>query len=124
MGLDDSYCELCPGILETDTHIFSGCPRAVQVWVILGANSHEDDCRRPWMVATPAGLPQSVHLDVILLLLWNLWKARNVVIFDQENTTPQNVLRQVVANMDSWRSRYKQQAQHWTTWRDFIQNSL
>jgi len=31
-------------------------------------------------------------VDVILLLLWQLWKARNALIFEKINTSPVEVL--------------------------------
>lgn len=59
--LEHSFCELCPSTLETDSHIFTNCPKAQRVWGILGVQTSQDDCRQPWLIATQAGLPHSVH---------------------------------------------------------------
>ena len=36
-----------------------------------------------------------VRTDITLLLLWQLWKARNATIFNKENSSPSDILRRV-----------------------------
>jgi hypothetical protein len=36
-------------------------------------------------------LPTEVHLDVMALLLWHIWKAINGLIFEQQDSSAQDV---------------------------------
>jgi len=82
-ALEDSWCVHCPGVLETDVHIFVGCHKAHAVWVRLGISMHCDLVQRPWDIVVGVTLPDVLRVDFFLLLLWHLWKARNAMIFDQ-----------------------------------------
>lgn len=55
--LAESYCEVCADILETDQHIFSRCPRATKIWGMIGVSASDENCRHPWLIATPPKLP-------------------------------------------------------------------
>jgi hypothetical protein len=102
--LDESYCERCVGILEDDDHIFTQCPSAKTVWALLGTEHLSGDCRRPWIL----GKEQvAVHLDVILLILWHIWKARNAMIFDHQILVGREILKRITDNMAAWSCRYR-----------------
>ncbi|CAN6320028.1 unnamed protein product [Urochloa humidicola] len=103
--LEESYCENCPGILETDDHIFLHCQRASSVWSRLGFNFEAGGHRMPWAVGCSASLPDSVRTDVILLLLWHIWKARNAKIFEKLDLSPSEVLRRAARDLDMWSCR-------------------
>uniref|UniRef100_K3ZMQ4 Reverse transcriptase zinc-binding domain-containing protein n=1 Tax=Setaria italica TaxID=4555 RepID=K3ZMQ4_SETIT len=102
--LEESYCEQCSGTLETDSHIFSQCPTGH-----LHPELH---------------LPEDVHIDVILLMLWQIWKARNALIFDHKTSSAGDVIRRVINDMDSWSCRYKKTRPQWNCWRDFLCSRL
>ncbi|KAF8696962.1 hypothetical protein HU200_036607 [Digitaria exilis] len=119
-ALEESYREHCPGTLETIAHIFISCPRAQGVWARLGINVGVEICHYPWLAGLELQLPRATHLDVITLILWHIWKARNAVIFDQHTMTLQMVLRRILNDMDSWKTRYKQYDQEWEAWRLFL----
>jgi hypothetical protein len=80
--LSEAYCEQCPLILETDTHILLECPAAMAIWQLIGIDPHPEEFRLPWLLGRELQLPSTVHTDVVLLLLWHIWKARNALIFD------------------------------------------
>nr|CAB3477673.1 unnamed protein product [Digitaria exilis] len=92
-ALEESYREHCPGV---------------------------EICHYPWLAGLELQLPRATHLDVITLILWHIWKARNAVIFDQHTMTLQMVLRRILNDMDSWKTRYKQYDQEWEAWRLFL----
>jgi hypothetical protein len=50
----------------------------------------------PWLLGVEINLPDSVRTDVMLLLLWHIWKARNALIFDQQIHNPSDILRKVI----------------------------
>ena len=103
--LDDSWCAHCPGVLETAVHIFSECHRARQVWARLGIPVPGDLVHRPWDVGSGIPLPYVVRLDIVLLLLWHLWKARNSMVFDHVDSSPCDIVNRVCRDIDAWRFR-------------------
>lgn len=121
---EESFCELCPQELEDDTHIFSICPQATAVWARINIHPSTANCRYPWMIGKELQLPNSVHLDVILLILWQLWKARNAVIFEYKRSSVREIVRKVVQDMERWSERYKKHAEDWSAWRVFLSHFL
>lgn len=119
-SMDESYCERCQGILETPEHLFSECPCASSVWRLLGISMRPGMYMQPWLLGKELLLPASVHLDVILLVLWHIWKARNALIFDQKNSTAREVLYRIVDDLDSWSCRYKKHKHELRSWRDYF----
>ncbi|KAF8673426.1 hypothetical protein HU200_048991 [Digitaria exilis] len=92
--LDESFCEQCPGIHETEEHIFCHCqcPSAVAVWTPLGIDTHSGHFRRPWLLGQNLQLPTTVNLDVFLLVLWHIWKARNPIIIEHRRSTARAII--------------------------------
>ncbi|KAF8714952.1 hypothetical protein HU200_027493 [Digitaria exilis] len=117
---DESSCEACTGVLETLEHIFSTCPRALVIWqtteIEISANEH----RFPWFLGKEFSLPSNVWLDIILLILWHIWKGRNALIFDHKLMTATDVLRRVTHDLDAWSCRYRRHKMDLKRWRDFI----
>ncbi|KAF8664642.1 hypothetical protein HU200_054351 [Digitaria exilis] len=107
---EESCCELCPQLLEDDDHIFTRCPQASAVWSLLTILPQSTNCRYPWLIGKELLLPEAVHLDVILMILWHLWKARNAIIFDHQTSTAKDIVLKVVHDMDRWGIRYKHHA--------------
>ncbi|KAF8673824.1 hypothetical protein HU200_048583 [Digitaria exilis] len=118
--LGESFCEHCTRVMETDFHIFTECPRATAVWSLITITPRPVNCRFPWLIGQHLPLPQDTHLDVILLILWHVWKARNAAIFDHELIPPRLVLKKVLDDMISWTPRYKKLHQQWHAWKTFI----
>jgi hypothetical protein len=95
------------GVPETAEHIFSHCPRASDVWRILCITLQTEEYKRPWILGRELSLPPQGHLDVILLVLWHIWKARNGLIYDRKTSSAEDVIRRVIDNVDAWKCRYK-----------------
>ena len=61
-----------------------------------------------------------VRLDIVLLLLWHLWKARNSMVFDQVDSSPCDIINRVCRDIDAWMCRYKKYAMFvrelWRAW--------
>lgn len=119
---EDSCCEHCPGILETDTHIFVDCPCAQEIWHRLSFTLHDLTLRRPWDFDLSYPLPEAVRVDMMLLILWHIWKARNAMIFEHQHHSSSDVLRRVVQDIDSWSCRFRRLLTDINVWRDWIVN--
>lgn len=122
--LDESYCESCPNILETPEHIFADCPCAMRIWQILGVVIQPGGYRQPWLLGCDLNLPPQAHVDVILLILWHVWKARNALIFDQKSSTATTTLRRVIDDLDSWSCRLKNLKGQIQVWRNFLYSRI
>ena len=105
--LEESWCAHCFGVLETDEHIFSECRKAQDLWARLGIFVQCEVVRRPWDIGVATSLPEAVRVDVILLILWHLWKARNAMIFDHVDSTSTVILIRITKDIDTWSCRYK-----------------
>ena len=79
---------------------------ARHVWGALGVTPNPDTTRQPWLILLGSSLPEQVRIDVALLLLWQIWKARNALIFDRISSTPSDILRKAVKDIDGWSCRY------------------
>ncbi|KAG2562995.1 hypothetical protein PVAP13_8KG307200 [Panicum virgatum] len=117
---EESSCECCPGTLETSEHIFVSCPCARAVWGLLGIAVGDGMHQQPWLLGCELQLPHSVQADVMLLVLWQIWKARNALIFDRATSLPTDVLRRTIKDMDFWSSRYKKLCLDFDRWRSFL----
>lgn len=111
--LEESYCEQCPLVSKTDTHVFSDCVAAMAVWHLLGLDPQLDEFRRPWLLGQELHLPLAVNTDVMILVLWHIWKARNGLIFDLMASTAPSILRRVLHDMESWSCRYRKHPHPW-----------
>ncbi|KAF8641696.1 hypothetical protein HU200_067718 [Digitaria exilis] len=112
-------CEQCTGVLETTSHIFSECPGATELWTRVGITEDSIPHRHHWLIGTALPLPQEVHLDVIMLILRQIWKAHNALTFDKRATTTREVLQQVLDNLNSWQGCYKKQKTQLRAWREY-----
>ncbi|KAF8671333.1 hypothetical protein HU200_050046 [Digitaria exilis] len=119
-NLDESYCERCNTTTQTLEHIFCTCPIAGSIWDCIGVAVSEDHYKRPWLLEAEAQLPRQVALDVFLVILWQIWKARNALIFDHRNSTSRDVLRCVVADLGAWSCRYKTLESSLLRWQEFL----
>jgi len=122
--LDESWCERCHGVLETDEHIFVGCSTAADVWGRIHVPILGDAFRRPWEIELVAPLPIAVKVDMLLLLLWHIWKARNGLIFERQVSTSQDILRRTLKDIDAWSCRYKKLRLEVQAWREWIASCI
>ena len=86
--LSESFCELCPTSLETDWHIFVSCPLATSVWDKLALDVQGCNLRFPWLIGLGISLPEVLRVNIVFIVLWQLWKARNAKIFDHVDSCP------------------------------------
>ncbi|RCV18209.1 hypothetical protein SETIT_3G281400v2, partial [Setaria italica] len=114
----------CPGVLETADHIFSQCPNAANVWQLIGITVQANDYKYPWILGKELSLPSHVHLDVIMMVLWQIWKARNALIFYGKPSSAHEVVRRVIKDFEAWKFRYRKHLTQILCWRDYLMARL
>jgi hypothetical protein len=122
--LEESYCPACDGVIVTSDHIFASCPKARRIWRCLHTTVSEGLQQQPWCIGLDLDLPAKVRLDVMLISLWHIWKARNAMIFNNEDVSPNVVLHGIINDLDCWACRYKRDRGLIGAWKAYIQECL
>ena len=105
--IETSSCPSCGGAAEDRAHLFFTCPAAVAIWDALGLQPCSSPLVELWSSPCHPTLPQSVWPFILLLLLWKIWDARNVMTFKGVNQTPHDVIRAVISDLTLWSHRLK-----------------
>jgi len=84
MDLLDYNCILCNGSTEESLlHLFLGCPFATQCWAWLNIQVDHDSDPFQNLQGFKEQLGVPFFMEVIILMCWTIWKARNDKIFRQ-----------------------------------------
>ena len=83
-----------------------------------------DTFRRPWEGELAVALPKAVKVDILLLILWHIWKTRNGLIFERQYSSPVDILRRVLKDIDVWCSPYKKLRLEVQAWREWLANCI
>ncbi|XP_027100417.1 uncharacterized protein LOC113751926 [Coffea eugenioides] len=84
-------CPVCGDEIETVEHMLFTCPRAQFVWKLAsvrweGLRELQDNLWRWWEAVAQTGTKESgtEHISLTANIMWNIWKARNKVAFEQK----------------------------------------
>lgn len=95
-----SSCASCQAE-ETTDHLFAACPRVAPVWAGLGLGPFLSVGEI--LSTTPAAQVDSAAWpDGLFILLWNVWKARNNVVFNSISCGAGDVLRRAADDTLLW----------------------
>ena len=86
MLLQDYNCVLCnANVEESLTHLFLDCPFAAQRWAMINIQISQqlDPFQNLQSFKDQLGVP--FFMEIIILMCWEIWKARNDLIFREEN---------------------------------------
>jgi hypothetical protein len=95
-AIDQAECELCHHDDETADHIMFGFPMALAFWerlVVLPVAVSSASVLELWNMPLPPLLPQRHRTVFHMLYYWNLWKHRNVAVFDAQRSCLRQLLR-------------------------------
>jgi hypothetical protein len=90
------------------------------VWRLVGIDNTSNRFHRPWLLGAELHLPTPVQLDVIMLILWQIWKACNALIFDHRTSLPQDIIGKVVHDLHAWQPRYAMLGHDLQCWIDHL----
>lgn len=105
-GLPSFNCKSC-GAREDDLHVFLSCPVAEEVWSLIPV------LQRPEYLLSMAGLikqgasftplpPTGVAVPLWPWVLWNLWKSRNHLVFENRVFTGQEIVLKSIKDAREW----------------------
>ncbi|XP_027118308.1 uncharacterized protein [Coffea arabica] len=84
-------CPVCGDEIETVEHMLFTCPRAQVVWKLAsvrweGLRDLQGNLWRWWVAVAQTGTKESgtEHISLTANIMWNIWKARNKVAFEQK----------------------------------------
>lgn len=103
-------CPLCSQEQESIDHLLIACVFARSVWFeVLSALGQEDRSPGPgdrllhWCTALASGQRNRKDLNTLaMLVLWEMWKHRNAVVFDNASPSLQDILRLIVNVGREW----------------------
>jgi hypothetical protein len=83
MVLESFNCEICTWRTEeTVEHLFWHCPFAQQCWGILNLQTVPNGNSIENIAAIKIQLHSQFFMTTIIIMLWTIWKARNELIFN------------------------------------------
>jgi hypothetical protein len=94
-------CESC-GARETSRHILFDCSTAASTWSRLQCDT---EVSSTWDIASPVPANIKAWRIGVAAVLWELWKARNDVVFNASPCTPRDVLRRAADVVAVWTHR-------------------
>jgi hypothetical protein len=103
--VDDPTCEICRASEESADHIVCGCNLAGQLWqkLQIQVNPGDLDIIHSW--SPPTNIPREAFSTFLAMCCWQLWKARNALIFRSEATSVQALLLQCKITATQWAFR-------------------
>ncbi|XP_073367720.1 uncharacterized protein [Aegilops tauschii subsp. strangulata] len=104
-------CPFCDQNDETINHLMTQCVFVKEVWTKVGqavgmtgmTPSSDEDlvtwCTRPIFEGRHAKTMRAIHL----LVMWELWKHRNAIVFEGMRPGVQHTLRRIASECGTWR---------------------
>ncbi|XP_027169594.1 uncharacterized protein LOC113769335 [Coffea eugenioides] len=98
-GIGDMICPVCGDEIETAEHMIFTCPRAQFVWKLAavrweGLRELKGNLWRWWEVVAQTGSKEygTEHISLTTNIIWNIWKARNKVVFEQKMSDAHEIM--------------------------------
>lgn len=105
--ITDSLCPMCNIDVENSWHLFMNCSYAREVWRSAGM-----DRRIEGLILTVEGIYELVmkliKLDDsefavnVCMLLWQLWKERNCMVWESKRSSPVQVIHNAATALFEW----------------------
>jgi len=91
MELESYSCEICSLLIEeTVEHLFWNCPFAQQCWGILNLETVPNEDSFENIRAIIDQLHSQFFMVAVILMCWVIWKARNELIFNNNQVNIQD----------------------------------
>ncbi|CAN6236336.1 unnamed protein product [Urochloa humidicola] len=96
-------CEAC-GAVENLPHLFMQSRRAMSVWSMLGVPEvhNLEDVRLLWDSTLVSSLEPRLRSTILTVILWNIWKGRNDMVFDHIELPTPLLFRRMANDLSFW----------------------
>ena len=86
MDLQDFNCVLCSALVEESlVHLFLECLFVIQCWALISVQSSQHPDHFQSLQSLKDQLRVPFFMEIIILMCWTIWRARNDLIFRQVN---------------------------------------
>ncbi|KAL0799496.1 hypothetical protein Bca101_054671 [Brassica carinata] len=108
-GFPSFNCKRCGGV-EDDLHALLTCPIAERVWSLSPTSQIPSGLLPSLAELIRNGSsfiplpPTGVNVPLWPWILWNLWKARNKLVFDNKDFTAQEIINKSIKDAKEWSS--------------------
>ena len=111
-GLDhQDACPFCDQHEETIDHLLLGCVFVREVWAIMCREIHmpqwtpsQDSRLRDWCAVTSTqGQGAKDTRAILLLVLWEIWKHRNAIVFDGASLSLRALANRIDTEGRAWK---------------------
>lgn len=106
---DSDVCPFCSST-ESQEHQFLHCLRIIKFWNSIGAPkvTSSSSLHDIWEVPSVWELqPSPLRSLILIAVLWNVWKARNALIFQNVHTTSLRTKQAITEDLVLWSHRVK-----------------
>lgn len=114
-GFPPFCCKRCGGV-EDDLHTFLLCPFANLVWELAPLTERQDVSLPSFALLLFLGYksvtlpPVGLHVPLWPWILWNLWKARNKLTFDDRSFSAPEVINKAIKDAKEWQEAQLKEA--------------
>lgn len=127
-GIGDHMCSSCGEAEETVEHVLFSCPIAEQVWKIApirweALRECHNNFWKWWGAVLQSATKDSGwdHINLTVNILWQVWKARNKLVFEQKQTDARKIVQKAQVE---WLEFDNANAEASSTSRNLTQHSL
>ncbi|XP_071713517.1 uncharacterized protein [Rutidosis leptorrhynchoides] len=123
--LEEAGCCLCDESFEDENHLFLHCATSQQIWSKISQWSNISlpswsSLANLWAWIDGVPIPQNRRLITSIIIyatLWNIWRLRNSVIFDDKSFRKCHVIDSIVTTSFNWIfARVRKKNCNWNQW--------
>lgn len=105
LHLQNTSCYFCDSQVETTTHLLLQCPFAAAIWShflpdyssMITSQYSVNDWLQGWSDSDSTfNFRDRQKLNLIVVILWHIWKARCTLAFEQTAQSPQSSIHKIV----------------------------
>ncbi|XP_071709230.1 uncharacterized protein [Rutidosis leptorrhynchoides] len=131
--IENSGCCLCEETFEDENHIFLHCDTSHQIWskVAQWTNISLPSWSSlanlwAWIDSVPIRKNRRLIVTIIIYAtLWNIWRLRNSIIFEDTKFRKSHVIDSIVVSSFNWiYARFSKSSCNWNQWLQYPLHSL
>lgn len=109
----DPLCRLCGEAIENQSHLFMECSKTIQVWLSCSLHAQNTVAMGSFQNFVWCALSSQPfeHVELLAIVAWNIWNARNKLIFENHQWVKDEILQRIHRSWMEIRSSQSRQLQ-------------